>query len=212
MLTLYTFGDSILDCGHYNTFGITPGQLLIRNDDRLFPEFRGQGLASTVGETRLEHRARDGSTIQELPAQAHGIHAEREAIAVLTIGGNDLIMGLAIDSGPGIRAFTESLDRFLNDLPIRLVFLGNVYDPSFGDDSDNFLGIDPGMARANHRMVNSAIAGLASKYGALVDLHAHFLTGDPSWYTRTIEPSLLGASEVRRAFLAQILAWHARNA
>jgi hypothetical protein len=41
----------------------------------------------------------------------------------------------------------------------------------------------------------------ASRYGVLVDLHAHFLTGDPSWFTRTIEPSLRGASEVRRCFL-----------
>jgi len=35
----------------------------------------------------------------------------------------------------------------------------------------------------------------------LVDLHAHFLRGDPSWFVHTIEPSLTGASEVRRAFL-----------
>jgi hypothetical protein len=46
---------------------------------------------------------------------------------------------------------------------------------------------------------------MAEKYGALVDLHAHFLKGDPSWYTHTIEPSLTGASEVRRAFLPHIL-------
>ena len=217
MLTLYTFGDSILDCGHYNEFDITPGQLLVRNDDRLFPEFRGRDLASMMGETRLEHRARDGSMVQDLPAQARGIVGASHdsplhgTIAILTIGGNDLIMGLVTDTGPGIQAFAESLDDFLEDLPIRPVFLGNVYDPSFGDDSDNFIGVDTAIARANHMRVNSAIAGLASKYGALVDLHAHFLTGDPSWYTRTIEPSLRGASEVRRAFLAQILDWHAGN-
>jgi hypothetical protein len=46
---------------------------------------------------------------------------------------------------------------------------------------------------------------LAAHYGALVDVHAHFLTGDPSWYTSTIEPSLRGASEVRRAFLPRVL-------
>src|SRR4051812_34998426 len=32
-MTLYTFGDSILDCGGYNPNGIDPGQLLVRNDD-----------------------------------------------------------------------------------------------------------------------------------------------------------------------------------
>ena len=60
---------------------------------------------------------------------------------------------------------------------------------------------DP-IARANHRRVNDVIRGLAARAGGLADIHAHFLTGDPSWYTRTIEPSLLGASEIRRVFLA----------
>lgn len=46
MTTLYTFGDSILDCGRYNEFGVHPAGLLARNDDRLFPEFRGRDLAS----------------------------------------------------------------------------------------------------------------------------------------------------------------------
>jgi len=44
MVAVYTFGDSMLDCGHYNAFGINPGQLLVQNDDRLFPEFRGHDL------------------------------------------------------------------------------------------------------------------------------------------------------------------------
>ena len=48
------------------------------------------------------------------------------------------------------------------------------------------------------------IERLAHRYGRVADLHAHFLRGDPSWYTRTIEPSLLGASEVRRVFLAAL--------
>ena len=37
MVTLYTFGDSILDCGRYNEFSVHPGQLLVHNDDHLFP-------------------------------------------------------------------------------------------------------------------------------------------------------------------------------
>src|SRR3712207_211159 len=99
----------------------------------------------------------------------------------------------------------RSLDAFLRDLPIRPVLIGNVYDPTFGDDRQNFLGVEPAVARGNHRRMNAVLADLAGRYGALVDLHAHFLTGDPSWFTRTIEPSLVGASEVRRAFLARLL-------
>ena len=33
---------------------------------------------------------------------------------------------------------------------------------------------------------------------------SYFLTGDPSWFAFTIEPSLQGASEVRRALLAAL--------
>jgi acyl-CoA thioesterase I len=184
MLTVYTFGDSILDCGRYNEFGVHPGQLLARNDDRLFPEFRGRDL-STHAQVQLVHRARDGATIDGLAAQARDLAVAGRSLALLTIGGNDLLRGLAGDTGAGMRRFSTALDLFLQNLRIRPVLLGTVYDPTFGDDARNFLGIDPAIARAN--------------------LHAHFLSGDPSWFTHTIEPSLQGASEVRRAFLQPAL-------
>jgi acyl-CoA thioesterase I len=204
MRTLYTFGDSILDCGHYNTAGVHPGQLLVRNDDRLFPEFKGRDLLSR-GPARLEHRAQDGATVESLPRQVDGVAADKDGIAIITVGGNDLLRGLITDRGSGIDRFASALDEFLRRLPIRPVFVGNVYDPSFGDDARNFLGVDPAIARTNHRRINTALAEIARRYGALVDLHAHFLTGDPSWFTHTIEPSLRGASEVRRAFLPHLL-------
>jgi hypothetical protein len=116
------------------------------------------------------------------------------------------LQGLVVDEGAGIDAFGRTLDAFLAGLPIRPVLVGNVYDPTFGDDRQNFLGVNPRIARTNHRRLNAVLSDLAAKYGVLVDLHAHFLTGDPSWFTRTIEPSLIGASEVRRAFLPRLLA------
>jgi hypothetical protein len=75
MTILYTFGDSILDCGRYNEFGVHPGQLLVQNDDRLFPDFKSQDLASRSS-ARLEHRARDGATVANLPAQVQGLRVE----------------------------------------------------------------------------------------------------------------------------------------
>ncbi|MDQ4045681.1 MAG: hypothetical protein M3173_09580 [Chloroflexota bacterium] len=65
----------------------------------------------------------------------------------------------------------------------------------------NDAGLPPAMVRDRHRRVNAAIGEVAGRYGVLVDLHAHFLSGDPSWFTNTIEPSLRGASEIRRCFL-----------
>jgi acyl-CoA thioesterase-1 len=203
--TLLTFGDSILDCGHYNPHGVTPGALLVRNDDRLFPEFQGRDLTRRHGTAALEHRAVDGATVAGLGAQARGLRPPAgAAAALLTVGGNDVLRGLAADTGAGLRAFEAALEAFLRALPVRPVLLGTVYDPTFGDDARNFLGVPARLARANHRRVNEVIGTLAARHGRLVDLHAHFLHGDPSWFTRTIEPSLTGASEVRRAFLAAL--------
>ena len=144
MLTLYTFGDSILDCGRYNEFGIHPGQLLVQNDYRLFPEFQGQDLSS-YGQARLEHRARDGATVEDLPFQAHSLSLEGRAIALITIGGNDLLRGLIRDTGAGIASFANALDSFVQQLPIRPVLLGNVYAPTLGDARRNFVGVDAAL-------------------------------------------------------------------
>ena len=200
MLTLYTFGDSILDCRWYNDAGLDPGQLLVRNDDRLFPEFRGRDLVSH-GPARLDHRAVDGATVASLPAQVRNLDPSGPSVAMLTVGGNDLLQGLLIDPGPGIERFGVALDAFVRALPIRPVLIGNVYDPTFGNDALDFTGVEPGLARASLRRLNSAIAAVAVRHGTLVDLHAHFLGGEPGWFTQTIEPSLRGASEIRRCFL-----------
>jgi acyl-CoA thioesterase-1 len=203
-LTLVTFGDSILDCAHYNDRGIHPGQLIVENDNALFPAFAGRDLA-TCRPAALEHRARDGARVDGLAAQVAGSNVRAPAVAIVTIGGNDLLGGLAVDEGRGIARFERMLTAFLRSLPRIPVLLGNVYDPTFGDDSRNFLNVDPRIARVNLSRMNRVIADLAARHGELVDLHGHFLGGDASWYTHTIEPSLRGASEVRAAFLPAVL-------
>jgi acyl-CoA thioesterase-1 len=205
-LSVFTFGDSILDCGRYNAHGVHPGALLVQNDDALFPDFRGNDLRSRGG-GRLEHRAVDGATVDSLARQLQGLRTPAgPAVALLTVGGNDLLRGLAADTGEGLRRFERTLNSFVRTLPVRPLLVGTVYDPTFGDDSRNFLGVDARIARRNHRRVNEVLAEVASRHGALADLHGHFLRGDPSWYVHTIEPSLRGASEVRRAFLPLVLA------
>ena len=207
MFTLYTFGDSILDCGHYNDRGITPAQLLIKNEDRLFPEFRGLDLTRRIGKVRLDHRASDGSMVDDLARQARHLPTPSgDSLALLTIGGNDLIAGLLADPGPGIDDFAIDLHAWLQTLPIRPVLIGTVYDPTFGDDALNSTGVDARLARKNFRKLNDRLIALGQTHGASVDLHAHFLKGRPEWLTRTIEPSLIGASEIRRCFWKSIAA------
>jgi len=77
--------------------------------------------------------------------------------------------------------------------------------PEQGHRGAQLLGVDAAVARKNLQRINAVIEKIANRYGHVVDLHAHFLTGDPSWFTATIEPSLRGASEVRRAFLPYVL-------
>jgi acyl-CoA thioesterase-1 len=205
--TLYTFGDSILDCGHYNERGLHPGQLLVHNEDALFPEFRGRDLQAAHPGARLDHRATDGATVDGLQRQLAGLRRPGgPAAALLTVGGNDLLRGLAGDEGPGMRAFERTLAAFVRALPVRPLLVGTVYDPTFGDDSRNFLGVEARIARRNHRRVNEILAEVAGRNGALADLEAHFLQGEPSWFVHTIEPSLRGASEVRRVFLPLVQA------
>jgi hypothetical protein len=204
MLTVFTFGDSVLDCGAYNPHGVEPGELLVSNRDDLFPEFRGQDLSSRGG-GKCVPRAQDGGTVDSLPDQLRGVKPSGEAVALVSVGGNDLLEVLLRDKGPELALFRRKLSVFLTSLPIRPVLIANVYDPSMGDDRHNFTDVPIAQARARHRRVNDVIAALASEHGVLVDLHGHFLGGDPSWFTSTIEPSLLGASEVRRCFWRELV-------
>jgi len=210
IFTVVTFGDSILDCARYNEYGVHPGQLIVRNDDALFPEFASRDLFSS-GPAQLDHRAVDGAVVDSLPRQAQGLLVDCPAAALVTIGGNDLLAGVAADrTSEGVSRFKQQLDAFLRALPVRPVLLGTVYDPTFGDDSRDFLNVDPRIARPNFDRMNKVITELAPRYGRLVDVHRHFLKGDASWFTQTIEPSLRGASEVRAVFLPAVI-W-AQNA
>ena len=191
---LYTFGDSVLDSAAYS--GVTAGQILAK---RL--------------RIRLAHFARDGATSADLDRQWSAALASglAEGIALISVGGNDFIEDPRSDWG----ALTSRLERLVAHLAKRRVksFVANVYDPTLGDDDRDPLGVPPSQRpqyRAAYERLNSAIAAVTTaKRGAavaplLVDLHAHFLRGDESWFTRTIEPSERGAREVANAFLAQI--------
>lgn len=203
MTTIYTFGDSVLDCARYNEHGITPTGLLASNDDVLFPEFRGRDLRTTLGRNvSTIERAVDGSTVSDLLAQIEVGPVPEGALTLLTIGGNDLLLGLVVGDEADFTNFRRALRSSTSRLEHTRLLIGNVYDPSFRDDRRNFLSVEPVVARSAHRRVNTILAEEASRVGAtLVDLHAHFLGGDSSWFTRTIEPSLTGASEIRRTVL-----------
>ena len=70
------------DVGQDLAIQLDPGQLLVRNDDALFPAFRGHDLASR-GPATLVHRAQDGARVDALGRQAAGLAVPRDAVAIL---------------------------------------------------------------------------------------------------------------------------------
>ena len=207
MAILFAFGDSVLDCGQYNAHGVTPHHLLARNDDRLFPAFRGRDLWTLRGGRMVEvvDGAVDGATSDDLSRQISSRSVPRWALVMLSIGGNDLLHAFAANR-TRLDGFEANVRRALEALAHSKLFVSNVYDPSFGDDSNNFLGVDSAPARAAHRRVNGILKRETERVGGcLVDLHSHFMKGDASWFARQIEPSLIGASEVRHGFLDAIV-------
>lgn len=215
MRTLYAFGDSMLDCAHYTADHVTPSTLLCENRDDLFPEFKGMDLAS-LGPWQLAHRARDGATLSHLEAQFPRKPPHARSCAVLTIGGNDLLQGLLVDKlasdDPSVwDPWFAEYERILERCPVRPLFVGNVYDPTFGDAILEREFAEDGQGerlRSALRMFNEQLALSAARVDAtLIDLHARFQSGDPSWVTQLIEPSSRGASEIRAAFLPSVLRW-----
>jgi hypothetical protein len=49
--------------------------------------------------------------------------------------------------------YASKLETFPAGLQVRPVYVGTEYDPTFGDDSRDFLAVPAGIACANHRRV-----------------------------------------------------------
>jgi lysophospholipase L1-like esterase len=194
--------------------------LLARNDDGLWPEFRGRDLASLMPSLRFDPRlddlTADGATTESVLRQVQRIdRSDDPSLVTITAGGNDLLGFIGSAGGSPAAAIAERLRRgvarVLELLPHATIVIGTVYDPS---DGTKRL---PGYARALERE-----AAWLDEYNALVrdfvksdkrlrlaDIHAHFLghglTAPEAewWYLQEsiIEPSARGASEVRRLWL-----------
>lgn len=197
--------------------------LFVRNDDGRWPEFAGRDLGSRWPRVVARNLATDGATIGDVFGDQLDQLDESsdEAIVTVTVGGNDLLS--AYSSRPRqtlmeriVRdiggAYDVMLDAITDKLPRARLVLTTVYDPS--DRAGMIPGIleDVGKLPLQHLdALNAHIrAAAASREGAAVaDVYAHFLGHGASaapeqrWYWKRslIEPSALGASEIRRAWL-----------
>ena len=194
--------------------------LLARNDDVRWPEFTACDLATFWPGTTAEILATDAATIGDVfDAQLSALtEGDEEAIVTLTVGGNDLLSAYASrprrtlmerivrDIGAAYDALLDAIDE---RLPRARLVLTTVYDPS--DASGHIPGIleEVGPLPLVHLdTLNSHIRNRASTRdnAMLADVHAHFLghgaSAEPPqrwyWPRSLIEPSALGASEIRR--------------
>jgi lysophospholipase L1-like esterase len=189
--------------------------LLVRNDDSLWPEFRGRDLRTRQNSINVIDLTSDGATTRSLRSQVERVQSSAErTLITITAGGNDLLSEIGGSENPAPEIFARlksAVDVLLKKRPHALILLGTVYDPS---DGTNRL---PGYARKLDREAewlahyNDLIRRLAKsdEHLRLADIHQHFLghgvtVGERErWYLveSIIEPSARGASEVRRVWL-----------
>jgi lysophospholipase L1-like esterase len=196
--------------------------LLYRNDDARWPEDQGADLATRYPGVELRNLASDGATIgdvfgEQLPQLDE---SEEDTLITLTVGGNDLLSAFANRPRASLleaiardvaEAYEFLVDALRRTRPNSLIILSTIYDPSDG------LGRIPGVLEEAGVLPLDVLAGMndhirtlaaGTPNTALADVHARFLGHGASaaeadrWYWRRslIEPNLLGAHEIRRAW------------
>lgn len=202
--------------------------LLYRNDDGRYPEFEGRDLASRYGAIRYLNVAEDGATIGDVfGSQIPQVdESDDPTLFTLSVGGNDLLSAFANRPDPAllagiVRDVADALEFLVETLertrPNSTLILTTVYDPS--DDTRKVPGLFDGSGKLPLEFLhdlNGRIKRIAgnSRHGAVADAYAHFqghgVTAPPKerwyWKRNLIEPSAMGASEIRRLWLDALLA------
>jgi lysophospholipase L1-like esterase len=209
--------------GRFSTDRLGAVSLLVQNDDRLWPEFRGRDLRTLqpsfdFDEQRDDFTA-DGATTESLLRQVQRIERSDEpTLVTITAGGNDLLGYIGSPGGSPAPTIAERLRsaiaRVLEARPNAIVLVGTVYDPS--DGTKRLPGYTRALERESQWLdeYNDLVRKLVTTDPRLrlADIHRHFrghgLTVDveQQWYLREsiIEPNARGASEVRRVWLEAI--------
>lgn len=202
--------------GQASTDELGATSLLIRNDDKFWPEFRGRDLTTKMPRIELSDFTADGATTESLLRQLQRIDKSDEATLVtITAGGNDLLGAIGSGSrnpaGDIFGRLRQSIDRIFELRPRSLLIMSTVYDPT---DGTNKM---PGFARPLEREAewlrdyNDRVRGLAQTDTRIrvADVHKHFLGHglsipvEKQWYLREsiIEPNAPGANEIRRLWV-----------
>jgi lysophospholipase L1-like esterase len=203
--------------------GLGAASLFARNDDAVWPEFAGQDLATRFPGIDCHFLAVDGATTDDVLASQirafETIDGGAEAIVTLTAGGNDLLSLVGAAEGKGaagveriLRNLYGILDAVGDCLPKAVILVANVYDPTDGTGDLEGHRLRPQEMRWL-RDYNAGVARLGAGPGVrLIDVHGHFAGHGRSapaaqrwyWTGSLIEPGVVGASEIRRLWLAAL--------
>ena len=200
--------------------------LLVRNDDERWPDFVGRDLATICPGIVVDILATDGATIGDVfDAQLSDLRGgDEETVVTLTVGGNDLLSAFAArprdtlmerivrDIGGAYDALLDAIDA---RLPHARLLMTTIYDPS--DRTGVIPGVLEEAGQLPLRYLDTLNAHIRSRAltrdnALLADVHAHFLghgaSAEPEqrWYWRRslVEPSALGASEIRRVWADEL--------
>jgi lysophospholipase L1-like esterase len=186
--------------------GLGAASLFHRNDDRVWPDFRGRDLSTLHPGITIANLTEDGATSADvLERQLPRVRGKADIIT-LTAGGNDLLMSLGGRSSP-VAGILERIRRIVRAIPEGLLIIGTVYDPT--DGTKVLEGAKLEREAVWLEEINEGIRALAGGRVRIADIHRHFLghgltaAAGERWYWSgsIIEPGARGASEVRRLWL-----------
>ncbi len=198
--------------------GLGASALLFANNGEVWPEFTGRDLQSLFPGSEFLELASDGATIPNVEWQLQRARDVDARIVTLTIGGNDLLEAFATSRTNG--EMRKNVDRILSDYerlvaairdsaPDATMILTTVYDPT--DGTGRLPGVDAVLPVEYLHEFNALVSSIASRMSSsrVADVHSHFLghgvtaLPDARWYwpQSIIEPSMRGASEIRRLWL-----------
>jgi hypothetical protein len=188
----------------------------------VWPAFRGRDLVTLCPGITLEDWTMDGATtagvLEEQIPRATAASPSESILVTLTAGGNDLLQAVGASQAEGDRAVGRALlrlnaivDAVHTRMPGATLLVSTVYDPTDGTgklEHVQLRDVELGWLRA----FNAAVRALCHGPVRLADLHARFLGHGLSappperwyWSLSSIEPGLIGASEVRRTWLDAI--------
>jgi lysophospholipase L1-like esterase len=215
-----------LDRGRPPNTPIGAVSLLYRNQSQFWPSFDRKDLVTANPELKFINLTEDGATTWDLIENGFARFTDQVAsmkvLITITVGGNDALQMLRIDDSDPARITSEVaaivgryralIARLKDHFPSATLICNTIYDPTDG------TGILPGLLDLSSKImflhyINEEIRCCAEAHACLLaDVHAHFqghgISSPPTqcyyWANNPIEPSALGASELRALWLTTL--------